>query len=48
MSSELCEEISLVQQRVDEVGVVLERCGQCRVDDLQNHSDHLLQHIQIC
>ena len=38
------EEVLLVEERVDEVGVVLDLRDETRVDDLQDHAQHLLQH----
>lgn len=47
MCPELLEELPLVEQRVHQVGVVVERVAQARVDDFQHHADHLLNHIQV-
>ena len=41
------ERLALVQQRVHEVGVVVEARRQTRVDDLEDHSDHFLQHRKV-
>lgn len=47
MRSELLEELPLVEQRVQQVWVVMERVTQTGVYDLQHHSDHLLDDVQI-
>lgn len=47
MGPELLEQITLVEQRIHQVGVVVEGVGQAGVDDLQHHPDHLLNHIQV-
>lgn len=44
---ELLKELPLVQQRIDQVGVVVERVAQAGVDDFQHHADHLFNHIQV-
>lgn len=44
---ELLKELPLVEQRVHQVGVVVERVAQAGVDDLQHHADHLLNHVQV-
>ena len=41
------KETALVQQGVDQVGVVVQRVGQTGVDNLQHHAQHLLQHAQV-
>lgn len=47
MRPELLKELPLVEQRVHQVGVVVERVAQAGVDDLQHHADHLLNHVQV-
>ena len=47
MGPEGGEEAALVQQGVDQVGVVVQRVGQTGVDNLQHHAQHLLQHAQV-
>ncbi len=47
MRSELLEQLPLVEQRVQQVWVVMERVTQTGVYDLQHHSDHLLDDVQI-
>ncbi len=47
MRSELFEQLPLVEQRVQQVWVVMERVTQTGVYDLQHHSDHLLDDVQI-
>lgn len=47
VGAELLKELPLVQQRIDQVGVVVEGVAQAGVDDLQHHADHLLNHIQV-
>lgn len=44
---ELLKEFPLVEQRIHQVGVVVERVGQAGVDDLQHHADHLFNHVQV-
>ena len=45
--AELLKELPLVEQGVHQVGVEVQRVGQARVDDLQHHADHLLNHAQV-
>ena len=47
MRPELLKELPLVEQRVHQVGVVVQRVAQAGVDDFQHHADHLLNHIQV-
>ena len=47
MGPEGGEEAALVQQGVDQVGVVVQRVGQTGVDNLQHHAQNLLQHAQV-
>lgn len=47
MRSELLKELPLVEQRVHQVGVVVQRVAQAGVDDFQHHADHFLNHIQV-
>ena len=41
------EDVLVVEQGVDQVGVVVESMTQTRVDDLQHHADDLLQNRQV-
>ena len=41
------EDVLVVEQGVDQVGVVVESVTQTRVDDLQHHTDDLLQNRQV-
>ena len=45
--AEVGEDVFVVEQRVDEVGVVVHGIAQTRVYDLQHHPDHLLQYSQV-
>lgn len=47
MRPELLKELPLVEQRVDQVGVVVEGVAQAGVDDLQHHANHLFNHVQV-
>lgn len=47
MCPELLKELSFVEQRIHQVGVVVERVAQAGVDDLQHHADHLFNHVQV-
>ena len=48
MCSERLKDLSLVQERVDQVWVVVETISEAGVDDLEYHEKHLLQDGQIC
>ena len=45
--SKLLKKLPLIQQGVDQVGVVVQGVGQAGVDYLQHHADDLLNHTQI-
>lgn len=47
MRAKLFEQFSLIEQRVQQVRVVMEGITQTGVYNLQHHSDHLLDDIQI-
>lgn len=44
---ELLKELPLVEQRVHQVGVVVQRVAQAGVDDFEHHADYFLDHIQV-
>lgn len=41
------QHLSLVEQSVDQIGVISELCGQTGVYDLQNHSQHFFEDRQV-
>ena len=47
MRSVIVEQVAIVEKRVDQIDVVLERVDQTRVDDFQDHSHHVFDRAQI-
>ena len=47
MSAKYGEEFLLVEERVDEIGIQVERVGQTRIDDFQYHAHHFVDYGQI-
>lgn len=47
MSSKLLKEISFVEQRIHQVRVVVKGIGQAGIDDLQHHSNHFFDDVEV-